>query len=505
MKKSSIFMAAALALGLTSCTEDYVVEGKQANAQEAILQVSDVTVTPLMTTAIDINSLLDENGEDVSTIKLGEVSVKEGALVDGVTLQSIIQVSTTEDFSNCMEFDGESMDDGKTIALSPKALQAAYYDAVTHSPKSKTLYVRSMVQTVTNGTSVAYVGSPEYYTKGSVNFTPKDMHIVIEPAYYYLGSLATDQTYKLTNSGADPYDDPVFSVIIPASGQGWHWFKIAPASAYGADGNMDWSKEESCICPMTSDATDLSGKCQNGKFSWHLLEDDGAVAYAITINVMDMSYTITPIAGSAIYDTDPVLYFTGDHYNWGGSQDDWQPMVPVHSHPTLSWAIVYLHAGEQFKFAPQQGWGNDFGMNVETVVDNAGMNPSGDNNIVVGNAGWYLIKVDNTEGARKVEFLKPEIYLIGDAASAGWNIDKSCLFTVPEDEGGSFVSPEFVKDAQVRMCVKLDEADWWQTEFIITGNGQIDFRGAGNDQPRVNVNAGQKCYINFGTASGSYK
>ena len=505
MKKLSLYMAAVLAWGLTSCTEDYVVEGKQTNPQESILQVSDVTVTPLMTSAIDINGLIDEKGEDISAIKLGEVSVKEGALLSGVTLQSKVQVSTNEDFSNCMEFDGESMEDGKTIALSPSLLQDAYYQNVTHSPKAKTLYVRSMVQTVTNGTSVAYVGSPEYYTKGSVTFTPKDMGVVLESEYYYLGSLAMDQTYKLTNSGADPYDDPIFSVTIPAQGEGWHWFKIAPASAYNEDGSMNWDKEMSCICPMTGDATDMSGKCQNGKLSWHLLEDDGAVAYAISVNVMDMTYTITPIAGTAIYDTDPVLYFTGDHYNWGGSQDDWQPMVPVHSHPTLSWAIVYLHAGEQFKFAPQQGWGNDFGMNVETVIDNAGMNPSGDNNIVVGNAGWYLIKVDNTAGARKVEFLKPEIYLIGDASSAGWNVDKSCLFTIPEDENGGFVSPAFVKDAQVRMCVKLDEADWWQTEFIINENGQIDYRAAGGDQARVSVKAGQKCQINFGTASGSYK
>jgi hypothetical protein len=67
-------MAAALALALTSCTEDYVVEGKQAYAQEAILQVADVTVTPLMTTAIDINSLLDENGEDVE--KAGRMFMK---------------------------------------------------------------------------------------------------------------------------------------------------------------------------------------------------------------------------------------------------------------------------------------------------------------------------------------------------------------------------------------------------------------------------------------------
>ncbi|MBR6121357.1 MAG: SusF/SusE family outer membrane protein [Prevotella sp.] len=505
MKKLSIYCAALLTLALASCSdEDYFVSGTQAVEQESVLNVADVTVSPLMTTTIDINELLDANAEDSVYIPLGVVSVREGALVDGVQLQSKIQVSANSDYSNPMTFDGESMEGNDTIKLSPKALQEAYYNNVTHSPKSKTLYVRSMVQTVTNGTSVAYVGDPNYYTTGSVTFTPLDMHIVIESEYYYLGSLATDKTYKFTNSGADPYDDPIFSVTVPALGNGWHWFKIAPASAYGEDGNIDWGKEETCICPLANDETARDGKCKNGKNSWHLLEDDGARAYTITVNVMDMTYEITAIPNAAVFDTDPVLYLTGSNYNWGATTDDWKPLVPVHSHSTVSWLIIYLHQGEEFKFAPQQGWGNDFGMSA-TVIDNAGMNPSGDNNIVVGNSGWYLIKVDNTDGARTVEFLKPNIYLIGNTAAAGWNVDDSGLFTVPESEDGEFVSPAFAASDEVRMCVKLNDIDWWQTEFIITSDGVIDYRGAGNDQSRVKVTEGQKCYINFGTASGSYK
>lgn len=211
------------------------------------------------------------------------------------------------------------------------------------------------------------------------------------------------------------------------------------------------------------------------------------------------------LPAGVIFDTDPVLFLTGNNYGWGAT---WVPLVPVNGHPTLSWIIIYLHAGEEFKFAPQQDWGGDFGM-AANIVDNAGMNPSGDNNIVVGNPGWYLIEVNNDpEGeGQTVTFSKPNIYLIGNTAAAGWSIDESGLFTVPDSENGQFVSPAFANDGEVRMCVILDAVgtgDWWRSEFIVM-NGQIDYRAGGGDQARVTVSQGQRCYLNFSNGSGVYK
>ena len=56
---------------------------------------------------------------------------------------------------------------------------------------------------------------------------------VIEEAYYYVGAANGwgGQDYKLTNGGGDVYEDPIFSVTVPAQG-GDHWFKIMPASAF---------------------------------------------------------------------------------------------------------------------------------------------------------------------------------------------------------------------------------------------------------------------------------
>ena len=51
------------------------------------------------------------------------------------------------------------------------------------------------------------------------------------------------------------------------------------------------------------------------------------------------------------------------------------------------------------------------------------------------------------------------------------------------------------------MCVSIGEpGDWWKTEFIIT-NGNINYRGRGGDQARLNVSEGQKAYLNFTTGA----
>ena len=63
---------------------------------------------------------------------------------------------------------------------------------------------------------------------------------VIEAAYYLTGSINgwdnTDTTYKLTNDGSDPYDNPTFKLRIPAPEDGSNVeFKMTPESELGGD------------------------------------------------------------------------------------------------------------------------------------------------------------------------------------------------------------------------------------------------------------------------------
>ena len=346
--------------------------------------------------------------------------------------------------------------------------------------------------------NVNYKGDDVYVDAGEVNVSITPAAPNIEPVYYYFGDLDKKQKYAFKNSGVDPYDDPVFHCIIPASTSSWHWFKIGPASAYDEEGNM--VKETTCLCPVKNDETDTKGRFTIGKNSWHLTQADGAPMYDIAFNVLTNEYKFTPVQDEAIFDTNPQLYFTSSN-NVG----EWLPLVPVHSDATMSWIITYLHEGEEFKFAPQASADNAFGATAQ-INDQANMNPSTSNGYIkTGNAGWYLLQVINDGADKTVNILTPNVYLFGNTSPAGWSDKPEGLFTIPTSENGVFVSPAFIASDNVRMCVKLDGVDWWKTEFVIKTDGQLDYRAGGNDQTGVKVTQNQKCFINFTYSYGYYQ
>lgn len=228
--------------------------------------------------------------------------------------------------------------------------------------------------------------------------------------------------------------------------------------------------------------------------------------YSNSIELNVVPYYIEP--QQVPEEPDAELYFTGSKFGWG----TWNQLVPVketvgkndEATPTF-WLVVYFDADEEFKFAPQAGWGNDFGYNDVKITDNAGASPSNANgNIKIGKAGWYLLVVTNDGTKRTISFEKPEVYLQGPTIG-NWDCKPENLFTVPTTATGNFVSPAFVASDVVRMCVKLNGFDWWRTEFVVDANGAISYRGNGVEQKPVAVTAGKRCYLNFSTGKGEYK
>ena len=332
---------------------------------------------------------------------------------------------------------------------------------------------------------------------------------VLENHYYYMGTnnawSKTDKSLELQNGGGDLYDDPVISIIIPSAKNAdntiaaENTFKIIPQSAYDRgtatffDGNI--------IGVAANGAEGMSGSFVVGKndevanaFKINQTAHPGKY-YKIELNLLEKTYNITAM-------NDPELFLTGSNYGWGGT---WVPLVPVHSTTDTFWKIIYLHANEEIKFAPQAGWSNDFGSQA-TINDQAGAGITDNGgNIKVTNAGWYLLVVVNGS-ARKVSFLRPEVYLMGSTAPVNnWTIDSHNAFTVPATDNGEFVSPAIAAGGELRMCVNLSGYDWWKTEFMVTGAGKLSYRGKGGDQARINVHTGQKVHINFTNGTGSYQ
>ena len=466
--------------GFSACNGDYDDwAAPQSNAQEDAITIPGYTAAAAG--AIDLN----QAGESINMFTLSSAALPEGSTVEN----NRVKLTPT----------GEGVKDelSKTIELTADckadsaALQALVENAFGKRPVERIFKAHVY-------SNVNYKGDDVYVDAGEVNVSITPAAPNIEPVYYYFGDLDKKQKYAFKNSGVDPYDDPVFHCIIPASTSSWHWFKIGPASAYDEEGNM--VKEATCLCPVKNDETDTKGRFTIGKNSWHLTQADGAPMYDIAFNVLTNEYKFTPVQGEAIFDTNPQLYFTSSN-NVG----EWLPLVPVHSDATMSWIITYLHEGEEFKFAPQASADNAFGATAQ-INDQANMNPSTSNGYIkTGNAGWYLLQVINDGTNKTVNILTPKVYLFGNTSPAGWSDKPEGLFTIPTSEDGVFVSPAFIASDNVRMCVKLDGVDWWKTEFVIKTDGQLDYRAGGNDQAEVKVKQNQKCFINFTYSYGYYQ
>ena len=468
MKKFLYTISAALLI--TACSNDYTDWAQPQSASE-----DAASVTLSLTQAPDINLA------NVTTDSIQLFVPKVESAANAVNSYSAKLFNTDKSAARTLSADAAGR--VKTSDLIT-AVNALY----TSRPTQREVPMTVTAYTKINGQSIK--------NEGNVNVKATPNGPQIAETYYLTGSINAwnynDKTYEVKNNGGDPYLNPAFSITLTAAqvGTGLQ-FKLTPASALG--------KEDHCITATKDNAA--------GKFAYNnegeaikITTVAGVKYYKLDFDMLAQTYTVTTL-------NDAELFLTGSEYGWGGT---WKPMVPVHGtisqlspSPTF-WTIIYLHAGEEFKFAPQAGWGNDFGSQA-TINDVAGAGATDNSgNIKIANAGWYLLKVVNGT-QRTVDILSPDIYLIGGTAGNDWTINPAHRFSVPSDATGEFVSPAFTNNAEVRMCIHLDGFDWWKTEFIVNGGGQIDFRGNGNDQPRVNGTAGQKVHLNFSTGTGSYQ
>ncbi len=254
--------------------------------------------------------------------------------------------------------------------------------------------------------------------------------------------------------------------------------------------------------PLGSDIADCKAGGKNFK-----IDKNGTYDVELNIDLTNQKVTarviLTQEGGEPALPEE--MFITGTPYGW-----NWEKayaMVPVHSHEGQFWAIQYMNAGDEIKFNNVRDWesGDNFGWGTATdeAVAYAELTDAG-GNVKVGKAGWYMIIVTVTADKKTLDLKAPNVYLVGATAGdpnfGSIAADKD-VFIIPTDAAGYFTSNAFAGDGDIRMCVKVEGADWWQTEFIFF-DGQIAFRGNGNDQARALGTTGQKAYLNFMTGEG---
>lgn len=450
------------ALGFTACDEDFTDwADPQTNPQLDPTQAVTAVIEPAATGVIAketspatvdlVRFVSAENVQPGSTVKFTSLKVNGDYALPFVTADSVLAVSTA------------SLDSIVQLAYASKA----------HVERGLTLAVTLSVVSPAGQALAAEVASNEVAVRYLPASTP-----AAESAYYILGDFCgwtADTALPMTDKGGG-----VFEADIEATADSW--YKFFPASAITTD--VDWN---------AAIGSDVDGDTSAENF---LVWDNaqalkvGAGKYRVSIDVVNWRFTVKAVADE--------LYMTGSAYGW----TDWNQLVPVYGEDGHYWMLTYLAAGDEFKFAPQAGWGGDFGADQLSFVDNAGAGLSGTGNVVVGNSGWYLLYVDAVN--KVLETYSPQVYLIGECAGS-WDVSASNLFSVPADADGDFVSPAFVADNEIRVCVHPKESiDWWKMEFIVF-DGRIAYRGNGGDQDRVQGKAGQKLYLNFTKGTGEIK
>lgn len=189
------------------------------------------------------------------------------------------------------------------------------------------------------------------------------------------------------------------------------------------------------------------------------------------------------------------LFMIGDEFGgWDWSSSGVVSMIPVNGTPGSFWCIKYIHAGKGFKWAPEKDWGQDFGASGST---SSGYSISGDNATVDAD-GLYMVYIDLDANAITIE--PAMVYGIGNCFGS-WDSG-----VYPFTVSGSTASIQTTASGELRMYAASSAptatTDWWRMEFIIQ-DGNIVYRGNGDDQDRVTVDAGQTVTLDFSTDTGS--
>lgn len=301
------------------------------------------------------------------------------------------------------------------------------------------------------------------------------------------------ESYQLTEEQAD---EELFTLTWDAPDYGFQ-----AAVHYILEMDADDSGFENPVTVAESDSTSL--RVTVGQMNAILLNEDIPVDEETMLDMRIRAEVNDAVEdrisevftlGFTPYEDEVEITFPEQVFMIGASVGSWDwaetdlPMIPVHSKPHLFWKIVWIEAGVQdpgYKFAPEQGWGDDFGYNGEAPEN--GIHAFGSSNMPEpAESGYYMVVV-NYE-TQQIAVTEPNVYLIGETIDSWDTANPDGRFTVDNTNEVLTISRNLAS-ADIRMYAWFDGGwftDWWQSEFILLNN-EIVFRGTGPDQERVTI------------------
>ena len=336
------------------------------------------------------------------------------------------------------------------------------------------------------------VGSQTFKAIGNTTVSVIPNAPEIEAAYYLTGTLNgwnnSDTTYKLTNDGSDPYENPVFTCRIPAPEDGSNVeFKMTPESGIGGD----WSK-----CLAAGDEGKFKYNNDGGNLVVTAVE--GAKFYDLTFNMLDQTWS----AKALLFDIEQNWYFTGTLNGWNNSDTTYKMTndgSDPYANPTFTMRLPAPEGGGniEFKMTPESGLGGNWskclaaGSTAGTFV----YNNEGGNLVIeaVEGAKYYDVTFNMMEltWSYKAISFDPFVYFIG--ATDGWAASDQRLAAV---EDGIYTGFLYVADPNnwgLEFKFQLEPGNW---DKQLNSNNLVEISGdfeKGSDN--IKASAGEGVYF----------
>ena len=466
MKK--VLYAIGLALLTVSCTEDYTDWANPFKNDPEAAKSMTMSISPVAT--IDLSTVTAE------TIQIFSPSITIDDEAE-TTYQATIYGETE---GNEAEFPVAA--DG---SVQKEVLEGAVYALYGQRPVTRNIPMDVV--------GYVKVGGQTFKAFGNTTLSVIPNAPEIEAAYYVTGSINgwnnSDTTYKLTNDGSDPYENPTFTCRIPAPEDGSNVeFKMTPESGLGGD----WSK-----CLAAGD--DGKFKYNNDGGNLVIQAVEGASFYDLTFNMLDQTWSYKAL----MVNIEPAYYLTGSINGWNNSDTTYKLTNDgrdPYENPTFTCRIPAPEDGSnvEFKMTPESGLGGDWSKCLAAGSGAQGTfayNHDGGNLVIqaVEGAKYYDLTFNMMEltWSYKAISFDPFVYFIG--ATDGWAASDQKLAAVSD---GVYTGYLYVADPNgwgLEFKFQLEPGNW---DKQLNSNNLVEISGdfeKGGDN--IKASAGEGVYF----------
>ncbi|MBQ7472451.1 MAG: DUF5115 domain-containing protein [Prevotella sp.] len=375
-------LAACAGLVLASCNGDYDDWAQpQTNGEEEAITIPGYSVASTQTATIDLAAQTEDS---ISIFTLAEASnLPAGARVEKNTVELTPSGDGQLPTASMKVVNADLA--GK---VSVAELQKIAEDAYGKRPVARTFKAQVYSRVNLNGDDLLIdAGQFTLTVVPQAPFIAENYYVVGGPLDWF--SSAQTKELKFEHSALDVYEDPIFTITIPTSGDSW--FAIGDDEALDAIANDNvWNK----LFGTTGKSEDLSGKLDyrynlGGDYSLHV-SDPSAKFIVITLNMMERTYEIKTIGDA------PKLFLVGGLTGWSPDNAAKALLIPE-SNTVASYVSKYSGAWD-LKLWKQEdlgNWDNCWGCKDDGCADPSGaIITSGSQAISAPSAEYYIFTVN---------------------------------------------------------------------------------------------------------------